>query len=230
MPNPNAAAAGQPQEIPHPGINTTMRATNNLKLMCYYLRFKERTSRPVTAADITLDNVRSLRDHKEWEEAHDDVSEPELSFKDWTRTIEAIVECLHGCLGTSKIRARPKSPNPAPVLFAQQRRQQGGFGLQAGGAGAQQVPLGQLEGFEGGGPVVEPAQRLGGGFGGRRGGGQGGFQRRDRRRPARRVARPHGVGPGGAAQPGAGCAHGPQYAPLRRCHDVLPGTGNLAGR
>jgi hypothetical protein len=102
IPNPNPAV-GQPQEIPNPGINVTLRASNNLKLMCYFLRFKERTSRPVTAADITLDNIRALRDHKTWEESHEDVTAPELSFKDWPRTIEALEEYLRGCLGTTKL-------------------------------------------------------------------------------------------------------------------------------
>lgn len=101
--NPNAAVAGQPARIPNPGIAVSMRATNNLKLMCYFLRYKERTSRDVTAADITTDSIRRLREYKTWEEQHEDPDAPELSFRDWPRTIEAIKEYLRDCLGSTKI-------------------------------------------------------------------------------------------------------------------------------
>ena len=103
MPNPNAAVDGQPAQIPNPGSAVSLRAENNLKLMCYFLRYKDRTSRGVVAGDVTLANVRALRDHKEWEENHTDVDAPEINTKDWPRTIEAIEEYLRGCLGVSKI-------------------------------------------------------------------------------------------------------------------------------
>ena len=100
IPNPNAAAGGN---IPNPGHPVSLKAENNLKLMCYFLRHKERTSRPVTAAEITVDNIRALRGCRQWEEGHEDPAAPELSFKDWTRTIETIEDYLRGCLGTTKI-------------------------------------------------------------------------------------------------------------------------------
>jgi hypothetical protein len=53
IPNPNAAAAGQPATVANPGIAVSLRAENNLKLACYFLRYKQRASRTVAPADIT---------------------------------------------------------------------------------------------------------------------------------------------------------------------------------
>ena len=103
MANPNAGAAGQPATIPNPGSLVSLCAENNLKMMCYYLCYKSRTSRTVGAADVTLENVRAYRDHKEWEENHKDVEAPEINSKDWPRTIDSIEEYLRGCLGVTKI-------------------------------------------------------------------------------------------------------------------------------
>jgi len=99
---PNAAAGGG-NPIPNPGIPVSMRAEDNLQLACYWLRYQKRTSRIPTAAQITLENIRSLRELKEWEEEHKDVEKPEINPKDWPRTIEAIEEYLRGCLGVTKI-------------------------------------------------------------------------------------------------------------------------------
>lgn len=101
--NPDATAAGQPPNIPNPGIPVSLKATNNLKLVCYYLRYKARSSRVVTAAEIDAVTVRRYRDHKDWEEDHEDPDAPELTFKDWPKTIDAIREFLRECLGTTKI-------------------------------------------------------------------------------------------------------------------------------
>ena len=101
--NPDAEGAGQPAVIPDHGIRISLIAVSQLKLMCYYLRFKQRTSRPLTAQEITVENVQRYREHKEWEKTHKDPTVPELTFKDWPRTIEAIHEHLRNCLGTSKI-------------------------------------------------------------------------------------------------------------------------------
>jgi hypothetical protein len=89
--------------VPHPGFAVSVRAETNLKLMCYLLRYRERTSRTIAAADISTISVRALKVHREWEMTHKDVNPPELSDKDWPRTIEAIQEWLRGCLGTTKI-------------------------------------------------------------------------------------------------------------------------------
>ena len=97
---PNPAGAGT---VPNPGILVPSRATHNLKLMCYYLRYKERLSRPVTATDITIPHVRAIERFRQNEKDHEDVEAPELNFKDWTKTIETIEEYLFGCLGTTKI-------------------------------------------------------------------------------------------------------------------------------
>ena len=100
VPNPQADMVGQAPTLPNPGIPVSLRAENNLKLACHFLRFRERTSRDVQAADITLDNVRALHEHKDWEEDHEDVESPTINPRDWPRTIEAIEEWLKGCLGS----------------------------------------------------------------------------------------------------------------------------------
>ena len=71
--------------------------------MCYYLRFKVRTSRTVVAADITLENVRALKDLRDYEEQQEDGTPPELNARNWPKTIEMIEEWLRGCLGITKI-------------------------------------------------------------------------------------------------------------------------------
>jgi hypothetical protein len=65
--NPQAGVAGQPALIPNPGITVSLRAENNLKLCCYWLRYKEKVSRAITPADILLDPIRAIRGLKEWE-------------------------------------------------------------------------------------------------------------------------------------------------------------------
>ena len=80
-----------------------MQEELNLKLACYYLRFKDRTNRLVGSPDINLVNFRALRNHIDWEKSHKDVDAPELSLRDWLRNIEIIEEWLRSCLGVSKI-------------------------------------------------------------------------------------------------------------------------------
>ena len=101
MQNPNAAAPPAAQ-IPNPGLAVTLHAENNLKLACYFLRYKEHTSRVVTADMITLASAWELCPYCEWEENHNNVEAPEINAKDWPRTIEAIEEYLRGCLGVQK--------------------------------------------------------------------------------------------------------------------------------
>src|SRR4051794_27085194 len=57
-----SVAGGQPQ--PNLGISVSLKAENNLKLACYQLQYKTRTSRPTAAVDITLASVRLYKDHK----------------------------------------------------------------------------------------------------------------------------------------------------------------------
>ena len=54
FPKPNVGVAGQPNTIPNPGLEVSLHAENNLKLTCFYLCYKKRTSRIVTAAEIDL--------------------------------------------------------------------------------------------------------------------------------------------------------------------------------
>ena len=74
-----------------------------MKLAVYFLKHRTRTSRATTAADITLDQVRGIRDLRQEEENHDDVEAPKLDNRDWPKTMEAIIEYLRGCLGVTGI-------------------------------------------------------------------------------------------------------------------------------
>ena len=65
IPNPNDGDPGQPATLSNPGEQVPLRAELNLKLACYYLRFKDRTSRVVGAPGINLVNVLKLRDHRD---------------------------------------------------------------------------------------------------------------------------------------------------------------------
>ena len=76
-----AAAAGIPANISNPGYVVSTRTETNLKLMCYFLRYRRSTSRDTEAAVITLDAVRSLKTHKDWEAHHVDVAAPEINDK-----------------------------------------------------------------------------------------------------------------------------------------------------
>ena len=98
IPNP---AGGNP--LPHPGHPVSQRAEDNLQLACYFVRFRQRTSRIALADMITVENVRALRELKAWEKDHTDVEKPEINPKDWPKTIESIEEYLRGCLGVTKI-------------------------------------------------------------------------------------------------------------------------------
>ena len=101
IPNP---VADEPQLVPDPGIPVSMRAENNLKLAGYWVRHQRRISREATAVNITLDNVRKLRELRDLEkeyEAPDDV--PKIDEKDWTKTLEGLSEHLRACPGETKI-------------------------------------------------------------------------------------------------------------------------------
>ena len=83
-----------------------LRAENNLKLACFYLKYKHMTSRTVPVADITLDNVRSLRDFKKWTEEHQAPEQGKMEFShktNWPDTIEAMEEHLKSVLGRDGI-------------------------------------------------------------------------------------------------------------------------------
>ena len=48
------AAAGIPEQVPHPGLLVSTHAETNLQLMCYFLHYREHMSRATIAADVTL--------------------------------------------------------------------------------------------------------------------------------------------------------------------------------
>ena len=99
-----APGAAPDAHIPNPGVAVSLRAENNLKLACYFLCHKHKTSRTVNANDITVANVRASRNFKEWEDTQDDPSAPELTARpDWPKAFEAIQEWLKSCLGVTKI-------------------------------------------------------------------------------------------------------------------------------
>ena len=79
IPNPNVGVAGQPNTIPNPGLEVSLCAENNLKLTCFYLRYKKRTSRIVTAAEIDLPVIHQFHEFRDWEKDHEDVDPPELN-------------------------------------------------------------------------------------------------------------------------------------------------------
>ena len=86
------------------GNQVLLRAETNLNLECYYLRYRDRTSRAKVAADITLKNVRRIHDLCATERNHDNVTAfPSLTDYDWIKNIEMIQEFLRGYLGETRI-------------------------------------------------------------------------------------------------------------------------------
>jgi hypothetical protein len=92
IPNPNAAAAGQPATITASGESISMMAESNLKLASYFLRHQERIGRTVDYADVDLDSVRLLRDLKQYEKDHVDPTllnqplTPRIGPRRWMRS------------------------------------------------------------------------------------------------------------------------------------------------
>ena len=128
IPDPQANNAN-PANIPNPGIPVSLRAQENLKLMCYQIRYAQRTSRTLPVADITLDNVRALRKLREGEANHENSKVPEVNEKDWAQTLDAIENFLRGRLGVTKIplsyvvrnanQPTPTPPNGFPTRQAE---------------------------------------------------------------------------------------------------------------
>ena len=102
---PPAAAAGvaAPPPVPNPGFEVSILAETNLKLACYFVRHRIRIDRATTPNDLTMANIRPMRDLKEYETMHDDPEAPELDNRDWPRNIELIKEYFAECRGTSGI-------------------------------------------------------------------------------------------------------------------------------
>ena len=72
-PNPASGVVGQPTVIRNEGLVVSLRAENNLKLACYFMKYSKRTLRTILANMITLDSVRACKDYKLWEKDHKDV-------------------------------------------------------------------------------------------------------------------------------------------------------------
>jgi hypothetical protein len=101
---PPAAAGGAPGPLgPNPGTFVSTRAQNNLKLLAYYLRFKQRTSMTPVVAQMTMVNIRALRHQRDQEEDHTDPDAPTIDGDDWPKIIETLLEYLGACLGTTNL-------------------------------------------------------------------------------------------------------------------------------
>ena len=98
-------ATGEPANIPNPSIPVSLRAENNLKLAAYWCKFRVKTSKDTVPADIQLDEICKIRSLRDWELAHEDPQVPDnlINNKDWTKTMDGLVEHLRNCLGTTGI-------------------------------------------------------------------------------------------------------------------------------
>jgi hypothetical protein len=87
------------------------------------LRHQVRVSRTVAVGDITLVDIRAVRNLREEEDKHKDLTAPTLSKSDWPKNMETIQEYLRGCLGMTGIPlayvirgyevVKPSADNPA---------------------------------------------------------------------------------------------------------------------
>ena len=103
IPNPQAAIAGQPAVIPNRGIPISMMAGKMLKQCSYYLEYRKNAGLVSAAADITLDNVRSIATHMQTLANHEDPSSvPDgiINNKDWRKTFENLDEHIHAHRGS----------------------------------------------------------------------------------------------------------------------------------
>lgn len=101
---PAPAGGGVAVQITNPGTSVSLRAENNLKLACFYLKHRYRVSRVVLPVEITLVNVRALIGLRLSEEKYKDPKDkPKISNKDWPKTMEAIEEYLRAYHGETGI-------------------------------------------------------------------------------------------------------------------------------
>ena len=79
------------------GLRVSLREENNLKLASFFFKHKKITESVAVATDITLDNVRLLRELKEREkEQGDTVVSPVIESKNWPKTMESLEDYLMG--------------------------------------------------------------------------------------------------------------------------------------
>ena len=97
----NAAGAN----IPNPGTNISLRAETNMKLAAYWVRYRKKTSRATTPANIMLADVRDIRGLRDWQLHHTalEASDTIIDMKNWPKTVDAIKEYLRGNLGVTGI-------------------------------------------------------------------------------------------------------------------------------
>jgi hypothetical protein len=93
--------AGRPA-VPDHGEMISLRAENNIKLACFWLRHRIRVGRATTVASVTLAEIRAVRDLRDNEEKYEALAKPVINDKDWPRTMEAVEEWLKGTYGQTK--------------------------------------------------------------------------------------------------------------------------------
>ena len=77
---------------------------NKLKLSSFFLKHKVRNGRVAVATDLTLDNVRLLRELKESETEHKDpVVSPVIDANNWPKNMEILEEYLRGYIGVKGV-------------------------------------------------------------------------------------------------------------------------------
>ena len=104
IPGVAAAAGAVAPAVPNPGIQVNARAETKLKLLSFYLRHQARINRTTTPADVTLDNIRTIREMRDFEKTYKASEDlPTINAKDWPKTMESILEYLRSYLGDKKI-------------------------------------------------------------------------------------------------------------------------------
>ena len=96
--------------ISNPGIEVSLKEEGNLKLVCFFLRFKNMTSRSMAPAQVTVATVNTLRSYKKEVDKHENPSAdlaPILSAKKLFDFFSDFRDFLHEHLG--KISKRPLS-------------------------------------------------------------------------------------------------------------------------
>ena len=90
--------------IPFTGIQVSLLAEENLKLLSYYIRHLERVSRTPNIGSITRTTVRKLRELRAAEANHENPSiTPKIDDRNWAKTLEGLEEYLRGHLGETKV-------------------------------------------------------------------------------------------------------------------------------
>ena len=105
------------------GELVSMRAIINLKLACFFIRHRERTSRTCTAATVTLPRIRALRALRTTELSHKDPADTSgfsINGNNWPKTVEALSLFLSKHLGVTKVPLGYviRAPEVVPLVSA----------------------------------------------------------------------------------------------------------------